>query len=131
MTTTDLDAAVTAILADDWGDRRAWFEFALASPACQAFVVEDGDRGVVGTGVLTVHGQVGWIGTIWVASSMRRRGLGLALTEATLQAGEAAGCQTFVLVATETGRLLYERLGFEVQSWYRTMEAPTPRDGLI
>jgi GNAT superfamily N-acetyltransferase len=131
MTTTDLDAAVAAILADDWGDRRAWFEFALASPACQAFVVEDGDRGVVGTGVLTVHGQVGWIGTIWVASSMRRRGLGLALTEATLQAGEAAGCRTFVLVATETGRLLYERLGFEVQTWYRTMEAPTPSDGLI
>ena len=54
MMTTDLDAAVTAILADDWGDRRAWFEFALASPACQAFVVDDGDRGVVGLSLIHI-----------------------------------------------------------------------------
>jgi ribosomal protein S18 acetylase RimI-like enzyme len=124
MTIDDVDAVVASILANGWGDRRAWFEFALASPACQVFVTEDGNGRVVGTGVLTVHGQVGWIGTIWVASSHRRRGLGLALTEATLQAGEAAGCRTFLLVATQAGRLLYERLGFEVQTSYRTMEAP-------
>jgi predicted N-acetyltransferase YhbS len=125
MTIDDVDPVVASILADDWGDRRAWFEFALASPTCEAFVAEDADGRVVGTGVLTVHGQVGWIGTIWVSSAMRRRGLGLALTEATLAAGEIAGCATFLLVATESGRPLYERLGFEVQTWYRTMEAPS------
>jgi ribosomal protein S18 acetylase RimI-like enzyme len=124
MTIDDLDSVVAAILADDWGDRRAWFEFALASPDCHVFVAEGAGRRVVGTGVLTVHGAVGWIGTIWVASSMRRRGLGLALTEATIAAGDGAGCATYLLVATQAGRPLYERLGFEVQTWYRTMEAP-------
>ena len=53
-----------------------------------------------------------------------RQGLGRRLTEATIDAAEDAGCRTLVLVATDAGRPLYERLGFEVQTWYRTMEAP-------
>jgi GNAT superfamily N-acetyltransferase len=124
MTVDDIEPAVASILADDWGDRRAWFTFAIANPSCRVFVAEDADDRVVGTGVLTIHGTVGWVGTIWVASTMRRHGLGLALTEATLAAGDEAGCRTYLLVATNAGRPMYERLGFEVQTWYRTMEAP-------
>jgi len=125
MTAGDVEPVVAAILDDDWGDRKAWFAFALASPACRVFVAEDGNGRAVGTGVLTIHGSVGWIGTIWVAPSMRRRGIGLALTEATIDAAEEAGCVTLLLVATETGRPMYERLGFEIQTWYRTMETPS------
>ena len=55
---------------------------------------------------------------------MRGRGLGRALTEAPIDEAEGAGCQTLVLVATDAGQPLYERLGFSVQTWYRTMEAP-------
>jgi GNAT superfamily N-acetyltransferase len=124
MTPADIEPASIAILADDWGDRRAWFEFAASHPACRVFVAEDDDGSVVGTGVATINGPVGWIGTIWVASSARGRGLGRALTEAPIEAAEAAGCTTLLLVATEAGRPLYERLGFSVQTWYRTMEAP-------
>lgn len=124
MTGNDIEPAVASILADDWGDRRAWFTFALANPSCRVFVAEDAEGRVVGTGVLTIHGTVCWVGTIWVASTMRRHGLGLALTEATLAAGDEAGCRTYLLVATNAGRPMYERLGFDVQTWYRTMEAP-------
>ena len=46
-------------------------------------------------------------------------------TEATIDAAEEAGCRTLLLVATETGRSMYERLGFEIQTWYRTMETPS------
>jgi GNAT superfamily N-acetyltransferase len=124
MTTDDVEPVVASILADHWGDRRSWFEFALASPACHTFVAADRAGGTVGTAVLTIHGAVGWIGTIWVASAARRRGLGLALTEATIDAAEAGGCRTLLLVATDSGRPMYERLGFSVQTWYRTMETP-------
>jgi predicted N-acetyltransferase YhbS len=82
----------------------------------------------VGTAVLSIHGSVGWIGTIWVASAWRRQGLGLALTHSTIEAADAATCRTLVLVATDTGRPMYERLGFEVQTWYRTMQAPAGAD---
>ncbi|HUP54335.1 MAG TPA: GNAT family N-acetyltransferase [Methylomirabilota bacterium] len=124
MTPADIASATAAILADDWGDRRAWFDFAVSHPQCRVFVAEGDDGSVVGTGVATINGPVAWIGTIWVASSARRRGLGLALTEATIDAAEDAGCRSLVLVATDSGRPLYERLGFALQTWYVTLEAP-------
>jgi GNAT superfamily N-acetyltransferase len=128
MTAADIEPTVQAILADDWGDRRKWFEFAVAHPACRVIVADDGSGGIAGTGVATVNGPVGWIGTIWVAADQRRQGLGRALTEATIDAAESAGARTLVLVATERGRPLYEQLGFELQTWYRTMEAPARAD---
>lgn len=124
MVPADLDTVVAAIIADAWGDRRAWFSFALETPTSHPIVAEDEDGAIVGTGVVTVNGPVAWIGTIWVAPAHRRRGLGRALTEATIDVAEADACTTLVLVATNRGRPLYERLGFEVQTWYRTMEAP-------
>ncbi|HET9085167.1 MAG TPA: GNAT family N-acetyltransferase [Candidatus Limnocylindrales bacterium] len=123
MTLDDIDPAVTAILADDWGDRRAWFEFTLRNDACHSMVA-DIDGEVVGTGVATVNGPVAWVGTIWVARDHRRRGLGRALTDAVVDIATANGARTLLLVATDRGRPLYERSGFEVQTWYRTFEAP-------
>jgi GNAT superfamily N-acetyltransferase len=123
MTERDIPVATSAILADDWGDRRAWFEFVVGHPSAAAVVAEiDGE--IVGTGVTSVNGPVAWIGTIWVASSWRRAGIGTGLTGATIEAAEAAGARTLLLVATDAGRPLYERLGFEIQTWYVTLEAP-------
>jgi len=123
MTPADVAPATTAILADDWGDRRAWFEFVVAHQRCDAVVAEM-DGIVVGTGVTTLNGPVAWIGTIWVAAAWRGQGLGRILTRATMDVAEAAGCRTLVLVATSSGQPLYERMGFRVRTWYRTMEAP-------
>ena len=131
MTAADIEPAVTAILADDWGDRRSWFEFAVASPTCEVFVADDDQGGIAGTGVATINGPVAWIGTVWVAPAQRGRGLGRALTEAPIEAAHAAGCGTLLLVATERGRPLYEQLGFVVQTWYRTMEAPGLAPGAV
>jgi GNAT superfamily N-acetyltransferase len=124
MLPADIEPATTAILGDDWGDRRMWFEFAASHGQCRVFVAEGDDGSVLGTGVVTVNGPVAWIGTIWVASAARGRGLGRALTMATIDAAEEAACRTLVLVATESGRPLYEGLGFSLQTWYVTMEAP-------
>ena len=123
MTAADVAPVTSAILAADWGDRRAWFEFAVGHPGCDAVVAEV-DGIVVGTGVTTRNGSVGWIGTIWVAAALRGQGLGRILTQATMDVAEAAGCRTLVLVATPSGQPLYERMGFRVRTWYRTMEAP-------
>ncbi|MEO5884779.1 MAG: GNAT family N-acetyltransferase, partial [Candidatus Limnocylindrales bacterium] len=123
MTPADIEAASAAILADDWGDRHAWFTFAVGHEACDV-VVADVDGEIVGSGVTTRNGSVAWIGTIWVAPGWRGRGLGRKLTEATIAAAESAGARTLVLVATEAGRPLYERLGFRVTTTYQTMEAP-------
>ena len=36
----------------------------------------EADGGVVGTGVVSLNGPVGWIGTIFVDPAWRRRGVG-------------------------------------------------------
>ncbi len=124
MTAADIEPASAAIVASGWGDRRQWFEFAVASPAVHAFVAAADDGTIAGTGVATINGPVAWIGTIWVHPDWRGRGLGRRLTEVPITAAEDTGCRTLVLVATDAGRPLYERLGFEIQTSYRIVEAP-------
>ena len=123
MLPADVAAATEAILRSDWGDRRTWFEFATTQPACRPVVAEL-DGALAGTGVGTANGSVGWVGTIWVDPARRGAGLGRALTQAVIDGLEAAGCRTLVLVATEAGLPLYERMGFELQTRYRILEAP-------
>ncbi|HEX7948701.1 MAG TPA: GNAT family N-acetyltransferase [Candidatus Limnocylindrales bacterium] len=123
MTPADVDRTADAMLREGWRDRRVKMRFVAGHPQCAPLIAE-ADGAVVGTGVATFNGPVAWIGTIWVDPDWRRRGLGRALTLATMEAGEAAGCRTFVLVATRIGQPLYEDLGFEVQTSYRIMEAP-------
>jgi predicted N-acetyltransferase YhbS len=122
MTPADVDATADAYLRDHWGDRRVNLAFVAAHPAMRPFVA-DADGEVVGTGVLCINGPVGWIGTVWVEPSWRRRGIARALTRATMDAADEAGCRTLVLVATKEGRPLYEQLGFEVETWYLIHQA--------
>jgi GNAT superfamily N-acetyltransferase len=121
----DVDAATELILSHGWGVRREWLAYAAASPACSPVVAIDGDGGIVGTGVGTANGPVGWIGSIFVAPEARGRGLGAALTDALIDGLESAGCQALVLVsASRAAQRIYERMGFQVQTRYRILEAP-------
>jgi predicted N-acetyltransferase YhbS len=123
MTPADVASATAAILRSSWGDRRTWFEFATTQPECRPVIAEIDGR-LVGTGVGTANGRVGWVGTIWVDPDHRGAGLGRALTQAVIDRLEASGCRTLVLVATDQGLPLYERMGFELQTRYRILEAP-------
>ena len=129
MTPADVDAAAELILGNDWGVRREWLEFATTQRTCCPIVAE-ADGEIVGTGVGTANGSVGWIGTIFIAPDRRGRGLGRAITQAVIDRLESDGCRTFVLVATSEGRQLYERMGFELQSRYHILQAIglPPRD---
>ncbi len=123
MTPADVEPVVAAFIRAEWGDRRSYLDFATRHAETHPFVAEVHGE-VVGTGVLSVNGSVGWIGTIWVEPAWRRRGIGMALTQVTIDTAESASCRTLLLVATEAGRPLYEKIGFEVQTWYRILEAP-------
>ncbi len=123
MTSADVERTADTLLREGWGDRRVKLRFVAGHRQCAPFVAE-ADGAIVGTGISTFNGPVAWIGTIWVDPGWRRRGLGRALTMATMEAAEAAGCRAFVLVASSVGQPLYEGLGFEVQTWYRIKEAP-------
>jgi GNAT superfamily N-acetyltransferase len=123
MVPSDIEPIVAMFLRNDWGDRRHNLAFVTGHPETRP-VVAEADGVVVGTGVASLNGPVAWIGTIFVEPAWRRQGVGQELTRVSIEAAEAAGCRTLLLVATEAGRPMYERLGFEVETWYRTMEAP-------
>ena len=122
MAPTDVEPATEMILRNDWGVRRDWLEFATTQPACFPVVAET-DGAIVATGVGTASGAVGWIGTIFVEPASRGRGLGRAITESIIGHLGDAGCRSFALVATNEGRQLYERMGFQIQTRYRILEA--------
>jgi len=121
MTASDVAPAADVVLRGGWGDRRRFFEFAVAHDVCRPFVAVDGSD-IAGTGVATINGHAGWIGTIFVAPDRRARGLGQALTLEVIGALEDAGCRVLVLVATDLGRPVYEKLGFELETEYHVFE---------
>lgn len=123
MLPTDVDAATEMILSNAWGVRREWLQFATTAPACVPLVADAGGV-IVGTGVGTASAPAGWIGTIFIAPDWRGRGLGRSITQEIIDRLDERGCRTLVLVATSEGRRLYERMGFEVQTRYRILEAP-------
>jgi predicted N-acetyltransferase YhbS len=114
MTAADVEPAAEMIRQGEWGDRSAFLGWAVEFPPSHLFVAEDAGR-IVGTGIATANGPVGWVGTIFVAPDRRREGLGDALTRTVIDDLESRGCRTLVLTATDAGRPLYERLGFEAQ----------------
>jgi GNAT superfamily N-acetyltransferase len=134
MTAADIDAAVRLYRSGGWDHERPFQERILAIPICQPLVgVCDG--AIVATGLAAINGPVGWVGSIFVDPSQRRRGLGRAMTDAVCARIDAAGCSTQALIASEYGRPIYERMGFRIDTWYQMLEAlplhaaPTPPRG--
>lgn len=124
MTPADVEATNAMYLAGGWGERREMFHWVLANPATHVLVgIVDG--AVVATGMATINGPVGWIGSIFVDREKRGRGYGRALTEAVCELIDQAGCRTQILIASEYGKPLYDHMGFRVEEQYQILEAAT------
>ena len=136
MTASDLDEVAAVTEAGGFGNRRDFFRMTLSLGDCRPLLAVENGR-IVGTGLGSIHGQVGWVGVIFVVPVLRGRGLGRALTEAVCSDLESAGCASLVLVATDLGRPVYEKLGFRVQTEYHMIsgnplpDAPVPPSGAV
>jgi predicted N-acetyltransferase YhbS len=86
------------------------------------FLVAERDGAIVGTGASVGFGPTGWIGGIAVAPEARGARLGQALTEATIEA--LGPRETLMLLASDAGRPIYERLGFEVEERFCVFWSP-------
>jgi GNAT superfamily N-acetyltransferase len=121
----DVDPAAEVMIDGGWGDRRAFLRFCVDRPLFVPLVAEVDDL-IVGTGVGTVNGPVGWVGMIFVDEGLRGRGIGTGLTQAVTDELDHAGCVSFALLASPFGRPIYERLGFDAELDYRIVAAPGP-----
>jgi len=89
-------------------------DYPFEGDAAKVFVAEE-HGALVGTASVASFGSTGWIGALGVEPAARRRGLGAALTEASIDWLRERGAGTVLLYATEQGRPVYERLGFEAE----------------
>lgn len=122
MTAADVEAASDLALAQGWRDRRLFYDFVLRVRTCQPLVGEVDGR-LVATGLATVSGPVGWLGSIVVEAGLRCRGLGRTMTEELMARLRAGGCRTLSLEASDLGRPMYERMGFRLATWYHQVQA--------
>jgi predicted N-acetyltransferase YhbS len=88
--------------------------FPRESPHGDVLVAERDGRAVGGV-CCASFGATGWIGALGVLPEARRRGAGEALTRAACERLHDHGAKTVLLYATDMGRPLYERLGFELE----------------
>jgi GNAT superfamily N-acetyltransferase len=136
MTPDDVAPAAAMYLAQGWGERREYLEWSLANPSIQALVGLLEGR-IVATAMAAINGDVGWVGSIFVDGSLRGRGYGRAMTEASCELIDAAGCRTQALIASPFGKPLYDGMGFRVVDHYQVLEAeplaapPAPPPGRI
>ena len=107
----DLKRCVALSLDRGWSPERAKWSLLLAASEVFGVDAPDGD-GLAGAVVLTRWGpDLASVGMMLVAARYGRRGLGRALMEHLLAAAGAGAVVT--LFATDMGRPLYEKLGFE------------------
>jgi GNAT superfamily N-acetyltransferase len=128
----DLDGAVAASDAVGWSGRRTLFEFYSAREDTALFVADRAGE-IVGTGGATLFQgtpATGWVHDIIVRPDHQRTGLGARLTEATVDWLRARSVVAVLLMATESGRPVYERLGFVGECDYGAFAWPeAPDDG--
>lgn len=106
--TDQLDAAHRLSQQENWPHRRE--DWAFTHSLSHSFGITRGDR-LVGTANMTPFGATSATANmIIVDPSMRGQSLGRRLMDAVL---DAAGDRECRLVATESGRPLYEKLGFQ------------------
>ncbi len=126
MTPADVPAVAGMMAAGGWVERGGYMAWVLANPSIQALVGE-ADGAIVASGIATVNGDTGWVGSIFVDATARSRGYGRAITEAVCSLLDAAGCRTQVLMASQYGQPLYESMGFRTDVVYQVlMRRPSP-----
>jgi len=97
----------------------------LDRPECNVYVgYLDGDPVVSGLGWRT--GRTIGVYSIATIAPARRRGYGAAMTARVVADGMAAGCDVAGLQASETGRPVYEKLGFRTAVSYASYGEPVP-----
>ena len=125
---TDLDGALATKEAIGWSQRRVLVEFYSRRDDSTLFVAEVNGE-IAGCGGATMFPgtpATGWVHGIVVRPEHRRAGLGARLTEAAIEWLRDRSVATVLLLATDAGRPIYERLGFAVGERYGSFPWPGP-----
>ncbi|MDX1940593.1 MAG: GNAT family N-acetyltransferase [Saprospiraceae bacterium] len=101
----------------EWNDVRPVFRSHLGQPYFHAIKVML-DAELAGVAELFLNGDSAWLGNIIVRSDLQRKGIGKYMTEYLIQIAQNQDKKLQFLLATQEGKGLYAKLGFECESEY-------------
>ncbi|MBO0808237.1 MAG: GNAT family N-acetyltransferase, partial [Actinobacteria bacterium] len=89
------------------------------------FVITDGGQ-LIGAAGTIGYGSFCWLGLVATRPDRQRQGLATRLSEHVMGWARERGCRTIALDASDAGRPVYERLGFQVVGATVELELPGP-----
>jgi GNAT superfamily N-acetyltransferase len=110
-------SAIGHLQPEGWPDIGKDFKFYLDADFCMTVKKVLGNR-IVGTGAAIILGDTAWIAHIIVDPEFRNRGIGSTIVEELMNRLKGFSLRSYLLIATEMGRTLYEKAGFRVVSDY-------------
>jgi len=108
----DIAAFMELAAAEGWVAEPWEFAFLLAVFPQGCFCVRGRDRKGIAFVTALRHEKSGWIGNLIVSEGFRGRGIGEALFMKAVKALRGAGVGTLWLTASNSGKSLYEKYGF-------------------
>ena len=121
-------ARISHLQPDNWQSIKTFFQFYNDADFCLPLKIENSNR-IVAVGSLILHTKTAWLAHIIVDPEIRRKGYGFTITKELIANAEKYGRNTQLLIATELGVPLYERLGFRHSCDYSFYHKPAP--GLV
>ena len=113
----DLDIIQT-IQPPDWSNLKTSFKYYLNHlDFCKPIKIILENK-IVGIGTTIIHKDVAWLAQIVVHPDFRNRGIGSLITKTLIENLKNDSCKTILLIATEMGQPVYEKIGFEVVGEY-------------
>jgi GNAT superfamily N-acetyltransferase len=110
-------------LAYETTSRRRLLELYLATQPDGWFVIEQ-DGVLVAVAGCVSYGPFCWLGLVGTHPAARGRGLATRISQHLVEWSRAHGCATIALDASDLGRPVYERLGFETVGWTVELSGP-------
>lgn len=102
---------------EGWPDIISKFEFYTKSSFCFPIKIII-DNKIVGIGTTIIHENCSWLAHIIVHPKYRNQGIGKYITSKLIEQAKNKNSETILLIATELGTFVYEKLGFETETDY-------------
>jgi len=124
ITRNDLPA-IKELQPEDWGDIIPDMEFYLHYPFCNPVKATLNGR-IVGIGTSIIFEGTAWLAHIIVGSSFRNKGIGGEVVHHLLESLREKSIETCLLIATELGKPVYVKAGFNIVCEYLFFEREKP-----
>jgi len=112
----------------DWKfDYEAFLKDFLSEDFFDAFVMIQ-DEKIIGTGNVFLKEKIGWLANIIVDEKYRGKGLGSKMTKFLVDFLKRKGCETQLLIATELGEPIYQKIGFKKLTDYQSFDTEIGHD---